>query len=346
MVKSKIEEIVEHLKAMHNKRKSIIELIKKNETVKLFHKCEPSDIGDKKIVAVDGGLIKRSFHGIDIVLVRAVAVCFFYKKGKLTNVSYFPSKSPVPEPYIQESISDIDWIYFTSLIRQKTEIKTVIESIETFSPDILLLDGPIVPHHSTKPSSNSSQFQLFQDVIKLCKSLHKQAEQYDIMFAGIIEDSRSSRFCEIIKNFLSPSDETISILNKTMDTPLLYNLLERNMCSVPFPYTEHPEKHPVLKDFEYAKKFYSFYLKTAQYDRPIRVDFIKRNGEKYTQELASVLLTISGQNPHYGIPAPLIEADNAAKLSEIDMEHFYSHLLSYTGQLPEVMKLRRDERPF
>ena len=80
----------------------------------------------------------------------------------------------------------------------------------------------------------------------------------------------------------------------------------------------------------------------------LMVDFLCNNEDPIgvADRLSSVLLSVSGHHSGYGLPAPLIEADNVAKLSDQEVENFYSHILSFAGNIPSVMKLRRDQRPF
>ena len=139
------------------------------------------------------------------------------------------------------------------------------------------------------------------------------------------------------------------LLEKTRDTNLLYWMLDKGQRSRIFPYSEKPEEHPVLREFgDLAGRVNSFYLKTAEYDRPFRVDMLAGGNDIIGEadHLASVLLSISGHHSGYGLPAPLIEADNVAKLSDSEVENFYSHILSFAGNIPSVMRLRRDQRPF
>ena len=140
-----------------------------------------------------------------------------------------------------------------------------------------------------------------------------------------------------------PAPELVALLDKTRDTNLLYLVLEKGEKTVPFRYSRSPSEHPVLKDLgTLAEGIQCFYLKTARYDRPIKVDTLS----PHTEKLASILLAISGQHPNYGIPAPLIEADNVAKLSEQEMENFYSQIISLVGNTSSAMRLRREQRPF
>ena len=136
----------------------------------------------------------------------------------------------------------------------------------------------------------------------------------------------------------------MQILDKTRDTNLLYWVLERGERSRIFSYSKNPSEHPVLKELpEFADKIHSFYLKTAIHDRPIRVDILDIS---CADKLASILLAISGQHSGYGLPVPLIEADNVVKLSDNEIDFFYSQIMGYVGNLPGVMKLRREQRPF
>lgn len=346
---SSIRKIAEKIRNTEAKRKELAELLRDAETdVKLFQRIEPVTVDNKKILAIDGGLVKKSLHGLDCFLLRTAAVCFHYKNNKMQAVEYFPSKIPTPSVHAKESLSDIDWACFSSISRQIKETETAIGSMERFQPDLVLMDGPIVPHHSDKPSKQSPIFKDFKKLIGLQKKLHKKVKQSNTLFAGIVEDSRSNRFCEYVKDIVSEShieNPLLKLLETTRDTSLLHLLLNKGERSLLFEHSKNPKEHPVLKDFKNPEKFHDFYLKTATYDRPIKVDTLIEK-EEDANVLAGMLLSISGQHSCYGLPAPLIEADNRAKLSTQDMENFYLHLLKYTGNLPSVMRLRREERPF
>jgi len=51
-----------------------------------------------KIAGIDGGVVKKSLHGVDLRLSRAVGVVFSYSKNKLEKVEYHPSPFPTPIP--------------------------------------------------------------------------------------------------------------------------------------------------------------------------------------------------------------------------------------------------------
>ena len=219
-----------------------------------------------------------------------------------------------------------------------------------------MLDGMIVPHCSDKPSKTSEAHKLYNDVISQYKKLYDMALKNNIILAGIIEDSRSINFCNYVKEEIldnvkhSIKPQLIELLEKTRDTNLLYLILNKGERSKLFRFTGNPNEHPILRDLkDYYSNIHSFYLKTAEWDRPLKIDLLipgEQNIDSYADNVASIILSISGQHKGYGIPAPIIEADNVAKLTDNEMENFYSHILSLAGNSPSIMKLRREQRPF
>jgi hypothetical protein len=141
--------------------------------------------------------------------------------------------------------------------------------------------------------------------------------------------------------------ESVDIISKTRDSNLLYYLLEKGERTCTFNYATDPEHHPIIKEFsKLASKFMSFYIKTAEFDRPIRVDFFSNEdaGEK-AEKISSFLLNTSG-HAGYGLPAVLIEADQRAKMSQEDLENFYYELINKAGNISMLSRLRRENRPF
>ncbi len=345
---SEIKKMAENLIVAEEKRRKLADFLRQeNGKLELIKKSEPANIDKMKIAGVDGGIVRKALHGFDFILARATSVCFEYLNGRISNVKYFPSKVTTPKFFTLEAVSDIDYAYFASIFRQKLEIETAKKAAENFKPDILLLDGSIVPHYATKPSSSSPAYDDYEKLMAGYQDLYKICEENNVLLAGVVEDSRNERFCNIIRDHVLPKipnfpQDLIGILEKTRDTNLLFWVLQEKERTITFDYTPDVEKHQILKSF-FNKEFYSFYLKTAKLDKPVRVDFMSKEKEDF---LASVILAISGQNRNYGFPSVLIEADNVAKMSEQEAENFYSCILKYTGNMPSAMKLRREQRPF
>jgi hypothetical protein len=348
----KIQEVAGRISEIEGKRKKLADFLKSVKTdVRLSQPVEKSDPSDMRISAVDGGIVKRSLHGFDFVLARGVGVCFCYKNGKVYKVDYYPNKMPTPELFVLEALSDLDWVHTTSIVRQRAEIKTAIEAIGKFKPDLLLLDGSIIPHYQDRPAKTSKVHGSYSEMVSLYQKLFETCLSRNIMLAGVVEDSRGIKFCDIVnERILSkvshPSvPELKDILGKTRDTNLLYWILQEGERTEVFPYSDKAKEHPVMKDFqEFAGKIFSFYMKTARFDRPIRIDFL---GEKeQAEKFASVIFSISSHHSGYGLPSVLIEADQVAKLAEDDIDNIYEQVLTQTGSLPSIFRLRRDMRPF
>lgn len=321
---------------------------------KIFTYVDPIKLENIKIAGVDGGLVKRSFHGIDLMLLRAIGVIFSYTENKLSSVEYYPSSIHTPEPKIViDPFSDLELEINSNIERQITEISTAKETIEKHEPDILLLNGSVIPHYTFVPDKSSLIYANYRRMIDAYNKLFETVKQKKTVLAGIIEDSRGTRFCEIIISKVIPqikkelSAELKLILNRTKDTNLLTYVLNHRERTFVFSYSSSIEQHPILKEFpSFADKIFTFYVKTAEFDRPIRVDFFADKGiVNVADKLSSILVAMSGHS-NYGIPSVLIEADQRAKLSENDIELFYLDILNKTGNLASLFEQRRNQRPF
>ncbi|MCX6815118.1 MAG: DNA double-strand break repair nuclease NurA [Candidatus Aenigmarchaeota archaeon] len=349
----RIREIAKKIAETESRRRGVAALLREaSPKLGLFHSMEQSGLKDLKVVGVDGGMAKKSLHGMDCVLVRSVGACFHYQNSRIKEVTYYPSKIPPIQAEVTDVMSDIDWNYYTSIVRESSEVRTAISCIEKFRPDVLLMDGSIVPHHADKPARLSPAYQAYRSMLSEYNCLYESCISAGTMLAGIIEDSRAVRFCDIAKSqisaFAGDSQELVNeLLGRTRDTNLLFWALQKGERTMPFGYCEDPKEHPILRDFDekYSMRLNSLYLKTAELDRPIRVDYMK-DRENTEDQIASILLAISGQHSSYGLPAPIIEADNVAKLSDNEMENFYFQILAFAGNLPSIMQLRRETRPF
>ncbi|HKZ45573.1 MAG TPA: DNA double-strand break repair nuclease NurA [archaeon] len=360
------EEFSRRIEEMENQRKKLGDFLREVSSStnlppdrdifeeKIILPMENLDLANMKIAGVDGGLVKHTLHGLDIMLLRAVGVIFYYKDGKLEKVDYHPDAIPSPNPRIFfDPFTDLEFEINSNYERQLTEVKNATEVIDKFEPDILFLNGSVVPHYTERPPEHSLLFPTYKKLIEAYANLFKKCEEKKTALAGVIEDSRGTRFCEVIneKLMLKIPNELVEIkllLNKTKDTNLLTYALKLKERSFLFRYSSSPDQHPILKEFggKIANSIFCFYLKTAEFDRPIRVDFLaEKDFTKIANFISSILLSLSGHSS-YGMPSVLIEADQRAKLSEKDLEMFYLDLINRAGNLPGLFTLRREQRPF
>ncbi len=357
------EEFAKRIYDLENQRKKVAEFLRQlnssstlvldNEIIeeKIFFPIQSVNLDQLKIAGVDGGLVKRSFHGIDLMLLRAVGVVFNYDKNKLQEVDYYPEAMPAPSPHIVfDPFSELEFEINSNLERQISEVTTATETIEKFEPDVLFLNGSVIPHYVWAIERNSLVYVAYKRMIEAYTKLFETVKKKKTILAGAIEDSRGTRFCEIINAKISPNLKLVEndlklLLNRTKDSNLLTYALKLGERSFVFPYSSSPKEHPILKEFsEY--QIFSFYVKTAEFDRPIRIDFLGDKGiAEVANKLSSVLLALSGHSG-YGVPSVIIEADQRARLSENDLDMFYFDLINKAGNLPGLFERRRDQRPF
>ena len=343
----KIREVSERITSAESGRRKLATFLRSSDaSLKLVRKVATSLPNGIKIAGVDGGIVKRSLHGFDLVMARATGVCFTYENGKVKKAEYHPERMPEPELFVLEALTELDWVHSASIIRQKLEIRNAIETAEKFRPALLLLDGSLVPHYSDRPAKNSKVRESFDELISLYNRLFSFCSENDIMLAGVVEDSRGTRFCDLVGESLANDGQNEwarKAIANARDTSLLFWMLEDGERTFAFPYTDIDEKgeHPLAKEFgSFACRISTFYLKTAKFDRPVRVDFM--GGESDADQFASNILAISSHHAGYGFPSVLIEADQAAKMEESAIESICDQISAASG----VMRLRRDSRPF
>jgi hypothetical protein len=320
---------------------------------KIINSVVEDTLNNVSILGVDGGIVKHSYHGLDLMLMRSVGTIFEYSDGKLKRVDYYPDSNPLPDPrIILDSFSDIELNSCYNFERQIMEINSAREAIEKFKPDVALLDGSVIPHYVPRPD-NPILVEYYQNLIKTYISLFEVTKKMRTTLAGVIEDSRGIKFCDILsRTVLDQVESDVSkelklVLEKTKDSNLLYYALEKGERTCVFNYSKNPTVHPILKEFEnMGNCFYSFYIKTVDFDRPLRVDFIgSENVHEIVEKLSCVLLQMSGHSG-YGFPSVLIEADQRARLTEKDLDMFYLDLINKLGNVSTLFKMRRETRPF
>lgn len=319
---------------------------------KIINPVEPANLENLTVAGIDGGLVKKSFHGIDLMLLRAIGVIFRYDQGNL-NVEYYPEAIPSPIPRaINDPLDDIGFELNSNIERQLTEINTAIEVVDKYEPDFLFLNGSVIPHYTFVPDKGSFVYINYENMIVAYNKLFEAVRKKKTILAGVIEDSRGTRFCEILAKAMNANfDPNIPpefkiVLNQTKDTNLLSYVLNKGNRTLIFPYSSEVERHPMLRNFPDAKQITTFYVRTAEFDRPLRVDFLADKGNsEIADRIASLLLSLAS-NSSYGTPSVIVEADQRAKLSEQDLELFYSEILNKAGYLESLFQQRRNQRPF
>jgi hypothetical protein len=255
-------------------------------------------------------------HGVDIVITRAAGVNFIYENSKIKSFSYHPSKSPESVVEIQSALDDHEANIFRSLIRLKHELKCALALLEKYSPELLLMDGSLLPLPSDIPPKDSELYSLYQEVLGLYQTLYSNK---DSLLCGVIKDSRARRMSNL----------------KYSDSVLCSYLLDECERTEEMNYFgDHPPKELA----SLGKHVKIFYLKPAKHDLPLRIEVLGDEIDK----AASIICSLSAISEHFAYPAILIEADMCAALNPNEMQSIESYLQSMAGIKP----LRRNFRPF
>jgi len=311
------------------------------------HKINPCNVNGR-FCAIDGSIACEQLHGLDVVFYRSVGVHFNYVNSKPTEVKYFPKTRPELNVCADSFSSQFEKTRFTSLVRLKSELQCALSCLSSFDLDFLLLDGSIAPLVDDKPSADSTLCSLYTQIIDLYQSLYSQCLQKNCTLVGVIKDSRSSRFYDMVRQSLKQSDsqEAKNIDVSCSDTIFLDHYLQKNERTCAFRHSATTQKNPALKDLgKFASNICAFYIKPVAEDRPIRIEFLQ--SELSFSKIADTLSSLCALNAHYAYPAILIEADLRVAFDPTEITSAISELQTRIGLSKDgLFQLRRNTRPF
>lgn len=333
----RLKEIAEAISTRQNALHERVRTIRKQNTKpefsdeeKLWFRVSPIPL-DLTVCGIDSGLLFDRVHGIDLLLTRTVGVRFTYKESVAVSFDHFPKRFPELKLEIRTGEDEHGAMLWKSLSRLRQEISAAASAIEKFSPQMILLDGSILPLPSDRPSENTELFPLYAELVSDYKSLYAACDRHGCQLAGVIKDSRAHRFAEFFKE-----DANVS------DSMFVDSLLDAGERTCAFQYSAE-KKQPIIKDLgEYSERFNVFYIKPSGDDIPLRIEYLKAG--KTSDELASLLHSLSSESKTFAYPAVLIEADMCAALSPEEMENVKQTLFRISNGA--VRPLRRNARPF
>ncbi|MCE7741087.1 MAG: DNA double-strand break repair nuclease NurA [Candidatus Heimdallarchaeota archaeon] len=331
--------------------------IKTSDTL-FTEKVPKTNIEGLKFAGVDGGVIHRSLNYFDIALIRAVGVLFFHRKETKPIVKYFPEEQPFPdiltsiEPLSQKEIESL-----ISIWRMQKEIRCGISLIEEDLPDIIMLDGSVLPVVDIR-QVNQSEFLLsqYRKLKALYRRLYTLCQKNRTALCGIVKDSRSAVLTSKLSGLLPhlskvPEFQKLlkidyrPIIRQLRDTDLLYHVLDINERTFEFFLSNfNDESDKDLPNFN----IHCFYLKTAEYDTPLRVEYplLFSNQHDHAQTISSLVNSVSRFNPEYGLPNVIIEADARARLQETDADILVDEIAAKIGYTGFSLQKRRNRSPF
>jgi len=328
-------------------------------------KIEPTSLSGLKIAGIDGGLVRRRFRSMDLLLTRGIAVIFQFGPEEGPNVEFYPD--PFPEPQIRPmmlTLSGAELDQLSSLERVATELRVTLAVLEEFHTDIILVDGSLFYHPRDRPQTGSVVFEKFQEVIALYKQLYNKARKKGTTLVGIVKDSKSSRVTNLLGDILPHIIRKPAIfelmqgvdyrwlLKISRDCDILDTYLEEGERSFIFRYSSELQlnSNPLSEDISnWASSIWVTYLKTARDDLPLRIEILtdgtSEDVRKVDRTLAAIL-PLSWQHPEYGIPAPILEADTRAKISLNETQLIVDRLMALSGLTYTSLEKRRSRNPF
>lgn len=376
-----IQKIADQIRALEEKRNSFTSILRNERQSMDLHKELPlaqEYLVDKKLAepvkatelkglrvgGVDGGLLKKTLRGIELVITRANATIFEYTPSNRVSAIYFPEKTSAPT--VKVELNPVSWReaeVSASLERLKAEIELAIRVQDHHPVELLLVDGSLRPHISDRPASKSMFSRKYEHITALYEKLFEKSQETGTLLAGVVKDSRSQRFVNILGEILPHLIERYpalrpllqmdyrSILRTSYDTDLFFRILDVG------------ERSPILRltnsnngltldsksqDSKNNLNIVCVYLRTAQFDYPLRIEIFTgpNDPNRIVEKVVAMLLPMSSDNEGFALPTVLIDADTQARLIERDLDFLFTQLANRIGYPESLLKLRRERMPF
>ncbi len=310
------ETIAQKINALLKKEKETSEFLRQFGLAK---KVQTRNV-NTRFACIDGGVAKYSYYLLDIIFLKSAGLVYDIKEGKVENIKQYPEVIRSDIIAVTTGLDDIELGVYTNLYRQLKEVETAIDIANSEAINFLAMDGSIIPHYSYVPFSSPLVSGLFQKLIERYRELFSICKNKNIVLFGLVKASRGQRFCQVIM-------EKHGIhLESKRDLSLLNFMLQKGERTLIFDYSNNPTQHPILKHFpEYPIK--SFYIKNAEHDFPIRVDFLAlQDEEKEAGEISNLILHFTIDNSN-NIPIFMLEIDKRVRLANQEAETLNSEIL-------------------
>jgi len=365
VTRNRFGEVLQNIKGMINLAKfpAVASATVENDFTK---KVEPTSLSGLRIAGIDGGLVRRQFRSMDLILIRAIAVIFQFGPEEGPNVEFYPD--PFPEPQIRPlmlTLSGTELDQLASLERVAAELRVTLTVLDKFHTDLILLDGSLFYHPRDRPQAGSVVYEKFQEVLSLYRQLYNKTRKKGTTLVGIVKDSRSSRVTSILGDILPHIMRDPSIfemmqgvdyrwlLKISRDCDILDTFLNEGERSFVFRYSSELQNasNSLPDDLtSWASSIWVTYLKTARDDLPLRIEMLVDTDSaedvwKIDKALAAIL-PLSWQHPEYGIPTPILEADTRARITANETSMVINRLMALSGLTYTTLEKRRSRNPF
>ena len=327
----------------------------------LAQRVKPTSLSGLRVCGIDGGLLKKTLRGIELVITRAVATIFEYTPSNRVSVIYFPEKTTPPR--VKAELTPVSWReaeLSASLERLKVELELAIRVQDHHPSELLLLDGSLRPHISDRPSNNSVFSVKYQKINTLFDELYEKSKETGTLLAGVVKDSRSQRFIRVLGEILPhlithhPKLQSLlkldyrSVLNMSYDSDFFYRILEVGERSPILQIEMNSNSTDSVEKPAQETQLACFYLRTVEYDYPLRIEVYTGNHDplRIIEKVGAMLLPMASDNEQFALPTVLIDADSQSRLIERDLDFLFTQLSNRIGYPHSLLKLRRERMPF
>ena len=345
----------------------------KEESLK--KEIDPSNIRGLNVVSVDGSSVIKKFMNVDFSFLKAIAVKYYFYQNDSSKIEYFPDIGGFNNYLVQGNFTNCEESVIDTKISMDLnymEINLLNNLIEKKSNiDIIIIDGSVVNMPINLIFTKDPEISIkYDQLLKEYHKLYLNCEERGIILIGSIKDTRTSALTHLLRNsilMLKPSHKKLfglikinyrKIMDYFSDLDLFNRILVPSERSCIFNCKKEVD---MIRDTGIKKEipyyfpltFYAFYLKTAQYDTPCRIEFFideKHNLGEATKKadlISSILLPISSYNQFYGLPIPQIEAHKRAVFKPFEVDLLFNNLsrtLNHNGV--KLLEKRRMRRPF
>ncbi|MFX1337818.1 MAG: DNA double-strand break repair nuclease NurA [Promethearchaeota archaeon] len=336
-----------------------------------------SNISGLNIVSVDGSSVAKNFMNVDFSFLKAIAVNYHFYKNHAADIKYYPDLSGFNYYSVQGNFINREENIVENKISMDMKfmeinlLNNMIKYSNDFNRDLIIIDGSIVIMPINLLFSQDPEIAKKYD--RLLREYHKlylNCKENGIILIGSIKDTRTSALSHLLRDsiqLLKPNTSNLNdfikinyrqIIDYLSDLELFNKLLNKSERSCIFNCKRDIEKirdTGIKKEIPYyfPLSFYAFYLKTAKFDTPCRIEFfmeendsIKKAAEK-ADLISSIILPISSLNKHYGLPIPQIEAHKRAVFKPDEINLLFNSLMrNLKEQGLELLEKRRNRRPF
>ena len=334
-----------------------------------------ANIRGLNVVSVDGSSVTKKYVNVDFSFLKAIAVKYYFKKNHIANIAYYPDLNGFNNYLVQGNLLNKDEIAVeakVSIDMTFMEINLLNNMIEKSSDiDMIIIDGSIVIMPINLVFSKDPEISKQYD--KLLKEYHKlylNCKEKGILLIGSIKDTRTSALSHLLRDSVQLLKSNHSKLTDFIgidyrkvieffsDIDLFNRVLKKFERTCIFNCKREIDKirdTGIKKEIPYyfPLSFYAFYLKTAQYDTPCRIEFFMEEKHSFNKAsekadlISSILLPISSLNERYGLPIPQIEAHRRAVFKPKEVDLLFNNLtrtLKMHGI--SLLEKRRNRRPF